>query len=77
MQYTTCAAVCSVLACYVFLVAASVAETAVPAGERAFAAGRVHSSFRPLSLPSSSRVAGRCPPSLRPSGGAKAEALLA
>jgi hypothetical protein len=70
------AAVCSVLASYVFLVGASVADTALPAGERAFAAGLVHSSLRPLSLPSSSRVAGRCPSSFRPSGGAEAEALL-
>jgi hypothetical protein len=43
------AAVCSVLACYAFLVGASVADTVVPAGERACAAGLVRSSLRPLS----------------------------
>jgi hypothetical protein len=31
--------ICWVLACYVFLVGASVADAAVPAGERVFAAG--------------------------------------
>jgi hypothetical protein len=37
-----CAAECSVLACYVLLVGASVADAAVPAGERVLAAGLVH-----------------------------------
>jgi hypothetical protein len=69
-------AVCSLLACYVLLVGASVADAAVPAGERVFAAGLVHSCLRPLSLPPSSRVARRCPPSFRPFGGAEAEAPL-
>jgi hypothetical protein len=41
--------VCSVLACYVVLVAASVADAAVPAGERVFAAGLVHSCLSPVS----------------------------
>jgi hypothetical protein len=63
--HSVCAAVCSVPACYVFLVGASVAD---PAGERAFAAGLMRSSLRPLSLPSSSRVTGRCSSSFRPSG---------
>jgi hypothetical protein len=40
--------VCSVLACYVLLIGASVADAAVPAGERVFAAGMVRSSLRPL-----------------------------
>jgi hypothetical protein len=70
-------AVCSVLACYVFLVGASVADAAVPAGERVFAAGLVHSCLSHLSLPPWSRVARRCPPSFRPFGGAEAEAPLA
>jgi hypothetical protein len=69
-------AVCSILACYVLLVGASVADAAVPAGERVFAAGLVHSCLRPLSLPPSSRLARRCPPSFRPFGGADAEAPL-
>jgi hypothetical protein len=50
-------AVCSVLACYVLLVGASVADAAVPAGERVFAAGVVHSCLHPLLLPPTSRVA--------------------
>jgi hypothetical protein len=73
---SVCAAVCSVLACYVFLVGTSVADAAVPAGERVFAAGLVHSCLSPLSLPPWSRVARRCPPSFRPFGGAEAEAPL-
>jgi hypothetical protein len=38
--------------------------------------GLVNSCLRPLSLPPSSRVAWRCPPSFRPFGGAEAEAPL-
>jgi hypothetical protein len=71
-----CAAVCSVLACNALLVGASVADAAVPAGERELAAGLVHSCLQPLSLPPSSRVAGSCPPSFRLRAGAEAEALL-
>jgi hypothetical protein len=55
---------------------AYVADAAVPAGERVFAAGLVHSCLRPVSLPPSSRVARRCPLSFRPFGGAEAEAPL-
>jgi hypothetical protein len=69
-------AVCSILACYILLVGASVADAAVPAGERVFAAGLVHSCLRPLSLPPFSRVARRCPSSFRSFGGAEAEAPL-
>jgi hypothetical protein len=56
---TVCAAVFPVLACYVLLVWASVPDAAVPAGERVFASGLVHSCLRPLSLPPSSCVAQR------------------
>jgi hypothetical protein len=70
------AAVCSILACYVLLVGASVADAAVPADECVFAAGLVHSCLRPLSLSPSSRVARGCPPSFRPFKGAEAEPLL-
>jgi hypothetical protein len=73
---SACVAVCSILACHVFLVGASVADAAVPAGERVFAADLVHSRLSPLSLPPWSRVARRCPPSFRPFGGAEAEAPL-
>jgi hypothetical protein len=57
---------------YMFLLS----DAAVPAGERVFAASLVPSCLRPLSLPPSSRVARRCPPSFRPFGGAEAEAPL-
>jgi hypothetical protein len=46
----------------------SVADAAVPAGERMFAAGLVRSCLSPLSLPLWSRVARHCLPSFRPSG---------
>jgi hypothetical protein len=69
-------AVWLILACFVLLVGASVADAAVPVGELVFAAGLVHSCLRPLSLPPSSRVAKRCPRSFRSFGGAEAEAPL-
>jgi hypothetical protein len=50
--------VCSILACYVLLVGASVADAAVPAGERMFAAGLVHNCLPPLSLPPSWIITG-------------------
>jgi hypothetical protein len=71
---SVCAAVCSVLACYVFLVGASVADAALPAGDCVFAAGLVDRCLSPLSLPPSSRVPRRCLPSFRSFGGAEAEA---
>jgi hypothetical protein len=71
-----CVAVCSVIASYVLLVGASVADAAVPVGDPPFAAGLVPCCMQPLSLPPSSHVAGRCPPSFRPFGGAEAAALL-
>jgi hypothetical protein len=76
MSALCCAAMCSVLANYVLLVGASVADATVPAGEGVFTAVLVRSCLRPLSLLPSSRVAQRCPPSFRASGGADAEALL-
>jgi hypothetical protein len=69
-------AVCSVLAAFVLLVGASVADDAVPAGSCTFAAGLVHRSLSTLSLPPVSRVAGRCPLPFRPARGAEAEAPL-
>jgi hypothetical protein len=69
-------ALCSVLASYVLLVGASVADAAEPAGEHVFATGLVRSFLRPLSLQPSSRVARRCPPSFRPFAGAESEAPL-
>jgi hypothetical protein len=60
------AAVYSVLACDVLLVGASVADAAVPAADRVFSSTLVRSRSRPLSLPLSSRVAGRCTPLLLP-----------
>jgi hypothetical protein len=53
------AAVCSVLACYVLLVGASVADATMPAGECVLATELVDSCLRPLPLPPSSRVARR------------------
>jgi hypothetical protein len=61
------------LACCALLVGDSVADGAVPAGERVLAAGLVHSCLRPLLLPPSSRC---CLPSFRSLGGAEVEALL-
>jgi hypothetical protein len=69
-------AVCSVIASYVLLVGASVADAAVPVGDPPFAADLVPCCLQPLSLPPSSRVAGRCPSLFRPSGDAEAEAHL-
>jgi hypothetical protein len=83
MSYSSlCAALCSVFAAYFMLIEASAADAAVHADDRPFADGLVSClaaelpCLHRLSLPPSSRVAGRCPPSFRPSGGAEAEALL-
>jgi hypothetical protein len=73
-HHSVCVAVCSFLASYALLVGVLVADVAVPVGDRPFAAGLVRCCLLPLSLPPSSRVAGRCPPSFRPSGDAEAEA---
>jgi hypothetical protein len=56
---SVCAAVHSVIAAYVLLVGAFVADATVHAGERVFSSGLVHRSLRPLALPPESRVAGR------------------
>jgi hypothetical protein len=69
-----CAHVHSLVAAYVLLVGASVADATVPVGQHEFASGLVHRSLLPLALPPASRVAGHCPPPFRPSGGAEAEA---
>jgi hypothetical protein len=50
-------------------------DAALPAGERVFAAGLVHSCLHPLSLPPSSHVDWRSPPSFRPFGSFEAEAF--
>jgi hypothetical protein len=71
------AAVFSGLACYVLLVEASVADAALPAGERVLAATMVHSCLRLLSRWRPRPVfPGVAPPSFRPFGGAEAEPLL-
>jgi hypothetical protein len=69
-------AVCSVIAAFVLLVGASVADDAVPTGSCVFAPGLVRRSLSGLALQSVSRVAGRCPLPFRPAGGAEAEAPL-
>jgi hypothetical protein len=69
-------AVCSVIAAFVLLVGASVADDAVPAGSCMFASGLVPRSLSAPALPPVSRVAGRCPLPFRPARGAEAEAPL-
>jgi hypothetical protein len=64
LSRSVCATACSVIACYALWVGASVAAAAVPAGDSLFAAGLVRCCLRPLKLPPSSSVAGRCPPLL-------------
>jgi hypothetical protein len=69
-------AVCSVIAAFVLLVGASVADDIVPAGSRVFASGLVRRSLSALALPPVSLVAGRCPLPFRPARGAEAAAPL-
>jgi hypothetical protein len=69
-------AACSGIAAYVFLLGASVADDAVPAGLRVFASGLVCDSLSALALPPASSVAVRCQLLFRPARGAEAEALL-
>jgi hypothetical protein len=61
-------AVCSVIATFVLLVGASVADDVVPAGSCVFASGLVRRALSALALPPVSCVAGRCPPSFGPPG---------
>jgi hypothetical protein len=69
-------AVCSVLAAFVLLVVASVADATVPVGSPVLASGLVRHSLSALALLSASRVAGCCPLPFRPAWGAEAEAPL-
>jgi hypothetical protein len=69
-------AVCSVIAAFVLLVGASVADDVLSAGSCVFASGLVSHSLSALALPPVSSVAGRCPLPFRPSRGAEAEAPL-
>jgi hypothetical protein len=63
-------AVCSVLAAFVSLVEASVADDAVPLGSCVFASGLVRRSLCALALSPASHVAERCPLLFRSAGGA-------
>jgi hypothetical protein len=69
-------AVCSVIAAFLLLVGASVADDGVPAGSCVFASGLVRRSLSDLALPPAPRVAGRFPLPHRPDQGTEAEALL-
>jgi hypothetical protein len=61
-------AVCSVIAAYVLLVGASVADDVAPAGACVFASGLVHRSLSAFALPPVSCAAG-VPPSIPPHSG--------
>jgi hypothetical protein len=74
--YSRRVAMCSVIATFVLLDGASVADDAVPAVSRVFASGLVHRSLSALALPSATCDAGRCPLPFRPTRGAEAEAPL-
>jgi hypothetical protein len=69
-------AVCSVLAAFVSLVGASVADDAMAVGSCVFTSGLVRRSLCALALPPASRVAAHCPLPILPAGGAEAEAQL-
>lgn len=71
-----CAQAYSVIAAYILLVGASLADEAVPVGECVFAAALVRHPLSYLALPPWSRILRSCPPPFRPSRGAEAEALL-
>jgi hypothetical protein len=70
------AAVCTVLAAFLPLVGASVADDALPVGAPVLASGLVHRSLSALALPPASRVAGRCPLLFCPARGAEAAVPL-
>jgi hypothetical protein len=63
-----CAAVCSVLACYVLLIGASVAAAAAPAGARAFADGQCTVACAFSRCRSRPVLPGVAPPPSAPSG---------
>jgi hypothetical protein len=69
-------ALCSVIAAFILLVGASVADDVLPAGSSVFDYGPVRRSLSALALPPTSRVAGCCPLPFRPARGAEAEAPL-
>jgi hypothetical protein len=70
-------AMCSVLAAFVSLVGASVADDAVPVGSCVFASGLVRRSLHALALsPASLRLLSVAPPPFRPARGAEPEAPL-
>jgi hypothetical protein len=71
-----CDAVCSVLAAFVLLVGASVADAAVSVGSCVFGSGLVRRFLSAFALPPASRVAGRCPLPSRPAWIAEAEGPL-
>jgi hypothetical protein len=66
----------SVIAAFLLLVGASVADDVVPAGSCVFASGLVRGPLSALALPPVSRVAGRCALPFRTARGAEAEAPL-
>jgi hypothetical protein len=69
-------AVCAVIAAFVLLVGASVADDVVPVGSCVFTSGLLRRSLSALALPPVSRVAGCCPLPFCPAWGAEAEAPL-
>jgi hypothetical protein len=69
-------AVCSVIAAYVLLVGASVADDVAPVGECVFASGLVRRSLSAFVLPPESCAVGRCPLPFRPIQGPKDDAPL-
>jgi hypothetical protein len=79
LQVSPCSrrdAVCSVLAAFVLLVGASVADAAVALGSCMVSSGPVRRSLSAIVLPPAPRLAGSCPLSFRPARGAEAEVPL-
>jgi hypothetical protein len=71
-----CDAVCSVLATFVRLVGASLADAVLPVGSCVFASGLSRRSLSALTLPPAPRVAEHCPVPFFSAWGAEAEAPL-
>jgi hypothetical protein len=67
---------CFVIAAFVILVGASVAQAPLHAGWRLFAFDLLRRFLAAFALPAASCVAGRCPLPFRPTQGAQAESLL-